>query len=106
MTDTVTDQTVPRLNRPLNGLVSGFAILLTFGSIAWAADWYNAVGLVLYNEQFLAGMLGLVLALAFLSVPMRKNGQGRLPWYFKAEYHKICSRSRQSVRQIHYLKGN
>ena len=79
--DTETDQTVGRLNRPLNGLVSCFAGLLTFGSIAWAANLYNAVGLVLYNEQFLAGMLGLVLALAFLSVPARKHGQGKLPWY-------------------------
>ena len=81
MTDSATDQTVPRLNRQLNGLVSVFSILLTFGSVAWAADWYTAIGLQLYNEQFLAAMLGLVLALAFLSVPMRKNGQGRLPWY-------------------------
>jgi TRAP transporter 4TM/12TM fusion protein len=79
--DIETDQTVPRLNRPLSGLVSIFSGLLTFGSIAWAADWYNAVGLVLYNEQFLAAMLGLVLALAFLSVPLRKHGEGKLPWY-------------------------
>ena len=67
MIDTETNQTVPRLNRPLNGLVSVFASLLTFGSIAWAADWYNAVGLVLYNEQFLAAMLGLVLPLSYLT---------------------------------------
>ena len=75
------DAATARLNRPLRGLVSAFAMLLTFGSIAWAADWYNAVGLVLYNEQFLAAMLGLVLPLGYLSVPARKHGTGRLPWY-------------------------
>jgi len=76
-----TDQIVPRLNPPLSGLVSVFATLLTLGSIAWAADWYNAIGLVLYNEQFLAGMLGLVLPLAYLTVPLCKHGEGKLPWY-------------------------
>ena len=81
MTDAETDQTVSRLNRPLSGLVSVLATLLTLGSIAWAADLYTAIGLVLYNEQFLAAMLGVVLALAYLSVPRRKHGQGKLPWY-------------------------
>ena len=81
MTEPARDQTASRLNRPLNGLVSVFAGLLTFGSIAWAADLYTAVGLVLYNEQFLAGMLGLVLPLAYLAVPARKHGIGKLPWY-------------------------
>jgi len=81
VTDTQQDQTVPRLNRRLNGLVSVFATLLTFGSVAWAADWYNAVGLVLYNEQFLAAMLGLVLVMAYLTLPLRRHGTGKLPWY-------------------------
>ena len=65
----------------MNGLVSVFATLLTFGSVAWAADWYNAVGLVLYNEQFLAAMLGLVLVMAYLTLPLRRHGTGKLPWY-------------------------
>jgi TRAP transporter 4TM/12TM fusion protein len=81
VTDAETDQTVSRLNRPMSGLVSVLATLLCLGSIAWAADLYTAVGLVLYNEQFLAAMLGVVLALAYLSVPRRKHGQGKLPWY-------------------------
>ena len=81
MTDSATDQTVPRLNRQLNGLVSVFSILLTFGSVAWAADWYTAIGLQLYNEQFLAAMLGLVLVMAYLTLPVRRHGQGKLPWY-------------------------
>jgi TRAP transporter 4TM/12TM fusion protein len=79
--DTDDDQTAARLNRPIGGLVSFLATLLTLGSIAWAADLFTAVGLVLYNEQFLAGMLGLVLPLAYLSVPRRKHARGKLPWY-------------------------
>jgi len=81
VTDGKTDEAVSRLNRPLSGLVSVLAGLLTLGSIAWAADLYTAVGLILYNEQFLAAMLGVVIALAYLSVPRRKHGQGKLPWY-------------------------
>jgi TRAP transporter 4TM/12TM fusion protein len=79
--DTDTDQTAGRLNRPLRGLVSVLASLLTLGSIAWAADIYSKLGLVLYNEQFLAAMLGLVLPLAFLTRPARKGARGPLPWY-------------------------
>ena len=73
MTDAATDQAGARLNRPLSGLVSVLAALLTLGSIAWAADFYTAIGLVLYNEQFLAAMLAVVLALAYLSVPRTKQ---------------------------------
>ncbi len=58
-------------------------MLLTFGSIAWAADLYRSVlGLLLYNEQFLAGMLALALALVYLRAPVRRHGtRARVPWY-------------------------
>lgn len=79
--DTDSDQTADRLNRPLRGLVAFLASLLTLGSLAWAADIYTKIGLVLYNEQFLAGMLGLVLPLAYLAVPARKGTSGPIPWY-------------------------
>ena len=75
------DQTADRLNRPLRGLVSILACLLTLGSIGWAADIYTKAGLVLYNEQFLAAMIALVLPLAFLTVPARSRSGGPLPWY-------------------------
>ena len=80
-TDTETDRIAGRLNRPTRGLVSVLAGLLTLGSIGWAADAYTRVGLVLYNEQFLAAMLGLVLPLAYLTVPLRRHATGKLPWY-------------------------
>ena len=62
-----------RLNRPLRGLVAVLASLMTLASISWAANFYAWVGLVLYNEQFLAAVLGLVLPLAYLTAPLKKR---------------------------------
>jgi TRAP transporter 4TM/12TM fusion protein len=63
-------------------LIDGLAILLTVSVLAWALDLYRAVGLVLYTEQFLAGVLGLATALVFLYVPHTGGRrQGPVPWY-------------------------
>lgn len=56
-------------------------MLVTLGSVAWAADLYRDVGLVLYTEQFLSGMLALSLPLVFLHVPVSRNRTGPVPWY-------------------------
>jgi len=64
-------------------LIAIGATLLTLGSIGWALQFYRKVlGLLLFNEQFLAGMLALGLALVYLSQPARP-GQPRpsVPWY-------------------------
>jgi hypothetical protein len=57
--------------------------LLTLGSVAWAFQLYRDLfGLLLLNEQFLAAMLGLGLALVYLTQPMRAGAsRGRVPWY-------------------------
>jgi TRAP transporter 4TM/12TM fusion protein len=63
--------------------ITAGAVLLTLGSIAFAIQFYrNVLGLLLFNEQFLAGMLALGLALVFLTQPVRR-GRPRLtvPWY-------------------------
>ena len=58
------------------------AVLLTLASIAFALQFYRSVGLLLYNEQFLAGMVGLALVVVFLSQPLRKNvPRPNIPWY-------------------------
>ncbi len=64
-------------------LIGGGAALLTLASIAKAAELYRDVfGLLLFNEQFLAGMFGLGLALVFLSQPARRGApRPRVPWY-------------------------
>lgn len=58
------------------------AALLTCGSLAFSADLYRDMGLVLFPEQFLAGMLGIALALVYLHYPMRrKDERRRVPLY-------------------------
>ena len=82
MLDETTNNTAPgRLSRPLRALVAVFASLLTLAAIAWAANVYMLLGLALYNEQFLAAVLGLVLPLAYLTSPLKKGDARRLPWY-------------------------
>ncbi len=78
---------------PLNGIAQlmtgvthavskALAVSVTLGSIAWAADLYRFVGLVIYNEQFLAAMLALALPLVFVVVPGRRNAERiSVPWY-------------------------
>ena len=58
------------------------ASLLTLASIAFALQFYRSVGLLLYNEQFLAGMIGLALALVYLTQPARRGGShASIPWH-------------------------
>ncbi|MEP7031849.1 MAG: TRAP transporter large permease subunit, partial [Pseudolabrys sp.] len=58
------------------------ATLLSLGSIGFALQFYRNVGLLLFNEQFLAAMLALGMALVYLTQPIRK-GMPRpvVPWY-------------------------
>ena len=76
------DATTGRGSWTVRVLGSGLGAVLTLGSIAWAADLYRKVGLVIYTEQFLASMLGVGLALVFVAKPARR-GTPRLwvPWY-------------------------
>ena len=58
------------------------ASLLTLASIAFALQLYRSVGLLLYNEQFLAGMIGLGLMLVYLTQPARRgSSRPSIPWY-------------------------
>ena len=55
---------------------------LTLAAIAWSADLYREVGIVILLEQFLAPMLGTALALVFLNFPRRrKTERTDVPWY-------------------------
>lgn len=69
---------------PARWLVAGGASILTIASILWAFQFYRlGLGLLLFNEQILASMLGLAMALVFLSHPMRGDQTRRqgVPWY-------------------------
>jgi TRAP transporter 4TM/12TM fusion protein len=58
------------------------ALFISLGTLAWAADFYRAAGLLFLPEQFLAAMFGTGLALLFLHFPARRRTErGPLPWY-------------------------
>ena len=58
------------------------AALLTLGAIAWSTGLFRLVGLVLFAEQFLAGMYGICLALLFVSFPVERGRvRSQVPWY-------------------------
>jgi len=66
----------------LRGAIFSFpSVLLTLGSLAWAADLYTAVGLALYNEQFIAGMLAVALPIVFLTYRPGRGRDGPVAWY-------------------------
>ncbi len=79
--DSSTRVAADRLSSPVCSLVSILAATLTLAALGWAADLYPMIGLVLYTEQFLAGMIAVVLPLAYLTVPVRRATVGKLPWY-------------------------
>ena len=62
-------------------LIDALAILLTLGGVGWALDAYNRIGLAIYDQQYLAAMLAISLAMAFLKFPIRGKEKKDLPWY-------------------------
>ena len=82
MTDAVPTDAGSGTKSAMNGFIAVLAIVLTLGSIAWAADLYRMAGLLLYTEQFLSGILAIAVPLVFLSVRARKGSEGAtIPWY-------------------------
>ena len=58
------------------------ATLLTLASIAFALQLYRAMGLRIYNEQFLAGMVSLAMALVYLTQGAQRGApRPQVPWY-------------------------
>ena len=67
-------------------VINGLAVLLTCGVVAVSANLFRVVGISLYTEQYLAGLLALAMPLLFLHVPATRSGAGRgrsgpVPWY-------------------------
>ena len=62
-------------------LIDALAILLTLGGVCWALDIYNRIGLAIYDQQYLAGMLAIALVMAFLKFPIAGKEKKELPWY-------------------------
>ena len=67
----------------VRAIVTVFAVALIGGSIAWSTDLFRPFGLLIYTEQYLAGMLAIALPLVYLHVPAGKGRarEGPVPWY-------------------------
>jgi TRAP transporter 4TM/12TM fusion protein len=74
-TDT-TPESAPQQNRASKGVTAFLAVVLTLGAIAWAADLFRKVGLLLYTEQFLCGILAVALPLVFVSIRVTRSREG------------------------------
>ncbi len=62
-------------------LIDALALLLTLGAICFALDGFNRVGIAIYDQQYLAGMLAITVTLALLKLPATGKEKTSLPWY-------------------------
>jgi TRAP transporter 4TM/12TM fusion protein len=65
-------------------LINVLAVTLTCAVIALSADLFREFGLMLYTEQYLAGLLALAMPVLYLHIPAaggRGGRQGPVPWY-------------------------
>ena len=82
MTDTSVASGAPSASPTVRYLRTGLAVAMALAALAWAADFYRAVGWLFLNEQFLVVVFGLALALTFVQCPARrKTHRATLPWY-------------------------
>jgi TRAP transporter 4TM/12TM fusion protein len=82
MTDTSVTSGAPLASPTVRYLRTGLAVAMALAALAWAADFYRAVGWLFLNEQFLVVVFGLALALTFVQCPARrKTHRATLPWY-------------------------
>ncbi len=62
-------------------LIDALALLLTLGAICFALDGFNRVGIAIYDQQYLAGMLAITVTLGLLKLPATGKEKTDLPWY-------------------------
>ena len=62
-------------------LITTMAMALTLMALSWSLDLFRLAGLNIYNEQYVAAMLGIALATVFLARPARGVDRVSLPWY-------------------------
>jgi len=64
----------------VRGLISYLSGMIALIALGWAGELPYRLGFALYNEQVLAAIVGLSLALVFLGVSVRRH-KGVVPWY-------------------------
>lgn len=67
---------------PVGWLKIAIASAITIAALMWGGDIFRRIGINILTQQFVAGMLALSLALAFLHLPADRSGsRDRVPWY-------------------------
>jgi TRAP transporter 4TM/12TM fusion protein len=83
--ETISTDASTNKNAATNGIIAILAVVLTVTAIIWAADLPRQVGLLLYTEQFLSGMLAIAVPLVFLSIRAKRAPKDSpaqpIPWY-------------------------
>ncbi|MGE3644587.1 MAG: TRAP transporter permease, partial [Beijerinckiaceae bacterium] len=54
-------------------IINALAVLLTLSVVAWASDFVRNIGVDIYTEQYIAGMIAIALPLVYLHVPATKD---------------------------------
>jgi TRAP-type uncharacterized transport system fused permease subunit len=68
--------------RPYARTIFALQAALTLVVVGYTLDLQRRwLGLALYTEQFLVAVLGLAIALAFLTVPAHPRWRARVPWW-------------------------
>jgi len=72
----------PAAARPYARTIFTLQAALTLVVVGYTLDLQRKwLGLALYTEQFLVVVVGLAIALAFLTVPAHPRWRGRVPWW-------------------------
>jgi TRAP transporter 4TM/12TM fusion protein len=71
----------PAARRPYAATVFALQSALVVLVVGWVIGVPRALGFALYTEQFLITIVGIAIALAFLSVPAHARWRGRVPWW-------------------------
>ena len=82
MTETETNDPSIEVPTAMDRFITTLAVGLTLVAIAWASDLFRLVGLLLYTEQFLSGMIAIAVPLVLLSIRgNRERNHTKIPWY-------------------------
>jgi len=85
MSDTASsmeDSPTPDTPGAVGWLKIALASAITIAALLWGGDLFRRVGIDILTQQFVAAMLAVSLALAFLHLPARRDSQRpHIPWY-------------------------